>query len=137
MRNLKRSLLVAALSATFGGCSIPLNQGDYVFNGVIEGEQIIFETEQKGITGWNGTSSLSVKKEDGRIVRYFDIHENDFRVDSVLVQDSLGMEKTISKDMLRYGINGHAIGREINRQFWEYLQKIKRTKFENTVLSTR
>ena len=127
--NTRKSLiaLAGALSFYFLGCK---DVSEYYYDGKIGDDSVTF-IENKSVI-FNNERIMVVRKTDGRVIRYFDYHQQDFKLEKVEIQTG--------KQVKRYtGINDmeREILKEAQKQFDSYLEKIKEINKNTTLKSTR
>jgi hypothetical protein len=107
------------LATGFSGCGTDGSQYSYI--GKIDKEYVIFE-EDKSVLGYD-QNILTVIKSDDKIIRYRDIYDDDFKIDSVEIIEGNG--KTIYNNQSEIG---KLILSNAQKQFDNYLQQIKEHK---------
>ncbi|NCN51826.1 hypothetical protein GW931_02340 [archaeon] len=101
-----------------GGCQCNGTYNGLEFNKNIDGEEVNFNSD-----GMNNKNILTVKKRDGKIIKYIDNLGDDLRVDYVEITKD-GKTNTYSwKNAI-----GEAVIWEAQKEFDKYLEKVKRSK---------
>src|SRR3990172_2294200 len=122
LKKLTQMSLVGSLAMSSTGCNIDYESR--LYRGNIEGEEVTFERTKKDLLGMDGYT-LTVKKSDGRVIRYFDEYSEDLLPESVEITTKEGK---VSK----YSRGSNNVDDEVmmraSMQFTDYMTKILEIK---------
>lgn len=128
--NLSGILLAGTVIFGTSGC-FHKNPEMYVYNGKIEEDSVKFERSRGNWLEYQYT--LTVKRLDGKIIKYFDKSGENFIIESVEITTKDG--KTLSYNMENEV--GRSVIFEAQSQFVNYLKSIKDTKVEDALKNIR